>query len=232
MTRPGLQVILLAAAASAAAQQPPTGAIAGRITYVGQLPPPVYVFESGSEQSLMSLDRDRGLAGAVVSVDAPRAGTAPPDVEVTVTQRNWWFIPAVVAVQTGQPVRFTNEDPSNHSVRSATGLPANRFGAFTGTGQPYVHRFRANPDASPSVLTCDIHGWMTAWVYAFDHGHFSQTDRSGRFTLGGLEPRRYRLSVRYGPAGLARDVAVDVVPGREAQVNVVFDTKDLRVPQP
>jgi plastocyanin len=223
-----LHVALLAAAA-ATAQPAPTGAIAGRVTYIGRLPAPVYVFESGSEQSLLSLDPERGLAAAVVFVDAP-AGAPPAAPEVTVAQRNWWFVPGILAIRAGQPVRFTNEDSSNHSVRSSTGLPANRFAAYTGTGEPYVHRFRANPDGRPSVITCDIHAWMMAWVYAFDHGHFSQTDAGGRFVLRGLEPRRYRLSVRHGPAGLARDVDVEVSAGREARADVVFDTGDLHVP--
>jgi len=221
---------LLSATGALAAQPATTGAITGRIRYIGQIPAAVYVFESGNEQSIMTLDRERGLAAAVVSVDAPAATAATGAPEVTVNQRNWWFSPSVVAVRSGQPVRFTNDDPSNHSVRSTTGLPANRFAAFTGTGEPYVHRFHANADGSASVLTCDIHAWMMAWVYTFDHSHFAQTDAAGRFALRDLPPRRYRLSVRYAPAGLKRVVEVDLAAGREARVDVAFDTRDLHLP--
>jgi plastocyanin len=225
-----LPLALLSAAVSLAAQPASTGTITGRISYIGKIPAAVYVFESGNEQSIMALDRERGLASAVVSVDAPATAAATSAPEVTINQRNWWFAPAVVAVKSGQPVRFTNDDPSNHSVRSTTGVPANRFGAFTGTGEPYVHRFRANPNAAPSVLTCDIHAWMMAWVYTFDHKHFAQTDAAGRFALRDLPPRRYRLSVRHGPAGLARDVEVEVTAGRDARLDVAFDTADLHLP--
>ena len=230
MTTAQWLLVWLSAAVWLAAQPATTGSIAGRISYIGQIPAAVYVFESGNEQPIMALDRERGLASAVVSVDAPAAAAAASAPEVTVNQRSWWFAPAVVAVQSGQPVRFTNDDPSNHSVRSTTGLPANRFAAFTGTGEPYVHRFRANPNGAPSMLTCDIHAWMTAWVYTFDHPHFGQTDGTGRFVLRDLPPRRYKLSVRYAPAGLARDLEVEVTAGSNARADVAFDTPDLHVP--
>lgn len=219
-----------ATAVWASAQPPGAGSVAGRVRYVGRLPEPVYVFESGQTQSLVALDASKGMASAVVSVAAPAAAADAAAPEVTINQRNWWFTPGIVAVRAGQPVRFTNDDPSNHSVRSTTGVPANRFSAYTGTGQPYVHRFRANPDGSPAVLTCDIHAWMMAWVYVFDHPHFNQTDRTGRFSIPNLAPGRYRLSVRHGPSGFSRDLDVTVSAGGETRVDVTFDTPDLRVP--
>ena len=225
-----VSLVCAAAIASLGAEQHEAGSIAGRVSYVGRLPEPVYVFESGQKQSILALDPDKGLATAVVFVDAPAHSADGASPEVTINQRNWWFTPGIVAVRAGQPVRFTNDDPSNHSVRSTTGVPANRFSAYTGTGQPYVHRFRANPDGSPAVLTCDIHAWMMAWVYVFDHPHFVQTDRAGRFSLPHLAPGEYRLSVRHAPSGLSRDIQVNVARGAETRADVTFDTPDLRLP--
>jgi plastocyanin len=221
-------IVLLLALLLSASGHAGKGSIAGRVSYIGRVPEPVYVFESGQEQPVITLDAKKGVAGAVVSVDAPSVGSDQSAPELTVIQRNWWFTPGVVAVRSGQPVRFTNEDPSNHSVRSTTGNPANRFGAYTGTGQPYVHRFRANTDGAPSVITCDIHAWMMAWVYVFDHPHFAQTDRAGNFSIPNLAPGKYRLFVRHGPSGLSRDVNVAIAADRETRVEVTFDTPDLK----
>jgi plastocyanin len=230
-------VILMAAAASlwhAVAAQTSTGSVSGsvsgRVTYIGKLPEPIYVFESGSTHSIIALDAHKGVAAAVIYLHAPAATAAADSNEVIVNQRNWWFTPGVVAVRAGRPVRFTNEDSSNHNVRATHGAPANRFSAYTGTGQPYVHRFRTNPNLAPTVVTCDIHAWMMAWVYLFDHPHFTTTATTGDFRLPEVPAGRYRLSVRHGPSGLSRDIEVDVPAARAAHLDVVFDTADLRLP--
>jgi plastocyanin len=209
---------------------PATGSVSGRVTYVGKVPAPMYVFESDSSQSVISLDAQKGVASAVIYLHAPAATAAADPKEVLVNQRNWWFTPGVVAVRAGQPVRFTNDDPSNHNVRATHGAPANRFSFYTGTGQPYVHRFRTNPELEPTVVTCDIHAWMMAWVYVFDHPHFTTSARTGDFMLPEIPAGHHRLSVRHGPSGLSRDIELDVSATRETRVDVVFDTADLRLP--
>jgi len=208
---------------------PDTGSIAGRVRYVGRAPEPVYVFESGAAQAVLALDRNRGLASAAVYL---HASPAPPEAagDVVITQRNWWFTPPVVAVRAGQRVTFTSEDPSNHNVRSTQGVPANRFSAYTGAGQPYAHQFRVNADYAPAVITCDIHAWMMAWVYVFDHPHFALTGAAGEFSIPHVPPGAHRVSIRHGPGGLARDVNVTVSAGRETRVEVTFDTPDLHLP--
>jgi plastocyanin len=226
-------VVAIAAAAGicqAAIAQQAGGSVSGQVTYVGKVPEPIYVFESGSTQSIIALDAHKGVASAVIYLHAPAATAAASQIEAVVNQRNWWFTPGVVAVRSGQPVRFTNDDSSNHNVRATHGAPANRFSAYTGTGQPYVHRFRTNPELAPTLVTCDIHAWMMAWVYVFDHPHFTMSARTGDFTLPDVPAGRYRLSARHGPSGLARDLEVDVFSGRDVHLDVVFDTTDLRLP--
>jgi plastocyanin len=228
--RPLVIVLAFVAVNGVTHREQETGRVVGRVSYVGRLPQSVYVFESGSTQPIMALDANKGLANVVVWIDAPSAAPDAAAPEVTINQHNWWFTPAVVAVRAGQPVRFTNDDPSNHSVRSTTGVPANRFSAYTGTGQPYVHRFRANPDGSPAVVTCDIHAWMMAWVYVFDHSHFAMTDRTGSFSIPPLAPGGYRLSVKHGPSGLSRVLDATITPNKETRIDIVFDTQDLNMP--
>jgi plastocyanin len=206
------------------------GSVSGRITYIGKLPEPIYVFESGSSESVIAVDAQKGISAAVVYLHAPSAPAVNGLSEVVVNQRNWWFTPGVIAVRAGQPVRFTNDDSSNHNVRATHGAPANRFSAYTGTGQPYVHRFRTNPELAPTVVTCDIHAWMMAWVYVFDHPHFTTSERTGDFTLPDVPAGRYRLSVKHGPSGLARDIELEVSSGRPTRVDVAFDTVDLKLP--
>jgi plastocyanin len=219
--------VLLVATGSA---QRAASSISGRILYRGQAPPPVFVPESGGVSPVLRVDRESaGLQYAVVYVDGARA-PAVPRAPVTVAQRGFIFDPPVVAVAAGQEVRFTNDDSSNHNVRSADPMPRNRFNAYTGAGQEYVHRFTKPAVARPIVLSCDIHEWMAGWVYVFDHPWFAVTDRQGRFQIDGVLPGSYAVGVRQPAGGLTRDVRVDVREGEPAIVEVVFGTEDLKKP--
>lgn len=213
------------------------GAIAGTVLYRGEPPPPVFVPESGGASPVLRVDRDSGgLQYAVVYVDASgparagRVSDAARHPHATVVQRGFIFDPPIVAILAGQRVRFTNEDSANHNVRSADRMPANRFNAYTGAGQEYVHRFAKPPAGGPVVLTCDIHEWMAGWVYVFDHPWFAVTDRQGRFRIEGVPAGSYALAIRQTAGGLARDLRVDVTNGATADVEVAFGTADLRKP--
>src|SRR5688500_16931281 len=113
------------------------GSVSGRITYIGKLPEPIYVFESGATQSIISVDAQKGVSSAVAYLHAPSAPAVESLGEVVVNQHNWWFTPGVIAVRAGQPVRFTNDDPANHNVRAKHGAPRNRLSTEQGHGQPH-----------------------------------------------------------------------------------------------
>jgi plastocyanin len=231
--------IALSSAVSTGSARRASGVIAGRILYRGQAPPPVFVPESGGASPVLRVDRESGgLQYAVVYVDAT---DAPPfdtaqgkrtdgasRQPVTVVQRGFIFDPPVVAVTAGQEVRFTNEDSSNHNVRSADPMLRNRFNAYTGAGQEYVHRFTKPPAARPIVLGCDIHEWMAGWVYVFDHAWFAVTDREGRFRIEGVPAGRHALAVRQPAGGLARELRVDVRDGGTAEIEVTFRAEELK----
>jgi hypothetical protein len=78
------------------------------------------------------------------------------------------------------------------------------------------------------MLTCDIHPWMVAWIYAFEHPHFAVTDGAGRFRITGVAAGLPRLAVRQPAGGLARDLRVRVEGGATTRVEVVFGPADLR----
>jgi hypothetical protein len=130
-------------------------------------------------------------------------------------------------VREGQAVRFTNEDGANHNVRSNDEDLSNRFSVYTGAGQTQTRRFRANRDDRPLVITCDIHPWMIAWIYAFAHPYFAVTDTTGHFRIPGVPAGLHQLSVRQPAGGLERDLRVQVTTGQVAQVNIRFTSQDV-----
>lgn len=220
-----------AALAFAIGQSPAAGAIEGRVTFEGTPPAPTFVVEGGRTQHVLYVDKTGGLQYAVVFLDVP--GTTPDHAgPATLNQRDFIFEPQVLAVRAGQPVRFTSEDPAAHNVRSSdTGGP-NAFSLNTAAGSPppMPHRFAATPPDRPIVLSCDIHPWMIAWVYAFERHPFTVTDAQGRFRFERIPTGTNRVHIRQPAGRLSRDVTVEVRPGTASQVEVRFTSTDLGVP--
>lgn len=227
-----LLMALFAALAARDAQGPAsaTGVLEGRVTYSGTAPPPVAVAESGGEQKVLQVDRAGGLRYVVVYLPDARAA-APPSGPAAMDQRSFIFVPQVLAVRAGQVVRFTNGDPANHNVRSRDANPANAFNLATADSRAVeTHRFAATPPDRPVVLSCDIHPWMAAWVYAFEHDAFAITSADGSYRIAGIPAGRYRVSVRQPAGRLARELAVDIRPGETTRLDVRFSAEDVGMP--
>jgi plastocyanin len=209
-----------------------TGVIEGRVTFEGTPPAPTAVIEAGSFQPILYVDRTGGLQYVVVFLPDARGSGNPVKSPATMNQRQFVFEPQVLAVRAGQPVRFTNDDPANHNVRSTDSNPANAFNIFTGSGtvEPAIQQFVATPPNRPLQLSCDIHASMVAWIYVFDHGQFAVTTAGGGFRMEGVPSGRHRLAVRQPAGKLERDLAVDVKPGETARIDVRFTSADLGMP--
>jgi len=203
--------------------------VEGRVTFDGPPPPPVIVIQDGGSQPVLYVDRTGGLRFAVVFLADAHAAAGPPTDEEAMNQRNFIFEPQVLAVRVGQTVRFTSEDSANHNVRARDVSAANTFSVNTATGTvgPLIHRFGAAATNRPVELSCDIHPWMAAWVYVFDHDEFAVTKSDGSFRIERVPAGRHVLNVRQPSGGLARDVTVDVRAGRTTVVAVRFSPADL-----
>jgi plastocyanin len=140
---------------------------------------------------------------------------APGQVdEVTISQQGYQFRPAIVAVRTDTRVAFPNGDPEFHSVFSYSG--AKRFD---------LGRFRSDED-SPVVhfdqpglvkIYCEIHKHMRGMLLVLDTPWFAASDASGRFSIDGVPPGRYRLRV-FLPSERTLERTVSVAAGETTRV--------------
>jgi plastocyanin len=209
---------------------PVLGAVEGRVTFAGT-PPPAVMAEEGP-QPVLYVDDSGGLRYVVVFLPDARPDHVSTGTVATMQQRHFIFEPQVLAVGAGQTVRFTNDDPANHNVRSRDPNPLNRFSVSTAAGPvgSATHRFVATPPDRPIELSCDIHSWMVAWVYVFDHRQFAVTDAGGRFRIDDIPPGHYRLSVGQPAGRLQRELVVDVTAGRTTRIDVGFNAADVGMP--
>jgi len=137
--------------------------------------------------------------GGVVSINPPLAvvylegnfpATDTPKTE-QMAQRNFTFLPAVLAIRTGTRVEFPNEDNAYHNIFSYS--PPKRFdlGRYRTDERPVPSEVFDKPGLV--TLRCDIHEHMRAIILVLDTPHFVLSDTAGNFRLTDLPPGRYTL---------------------------------------
>lgn len=132
----------------------------------------------------------QALAGAVVWVESAAArAAARPLSGVEVVQQNRSFVPEVSVVTVGTPVAFPNRDSVRHHVFSFS--PAKRFELKLYVGTPATPVVFDRPGVS--VLGCNIHDNMAAWVVIVDTPWFATTDAQGRARLPEVPAGRHQL---------------------------------------
>jgi plastocyanin len=160
-----------------------------------------------------------GPGGAVVflkRLDGPNP--KPKEAKVrAVAQKDKRFIPRVLVITQGSTVDFKNEDPLFHNVFSLTRPNDFDLGLYKG-GTTKMHAFNA-PGAVQ--LLCNIHSSMIGWIYVVDTPWFGQADVGGRFTIKGVPPGEYLLSVWHEAASKLIEKKVRVTEGTEPLALVI-----------
>lgn len=133
-----------------------------------------------------------GLANVVVYVKSPVEGDFPlPTEPAVMDQVGCTYTPHVLALRAGQPLQVHNSDPLVHNVRSFSRKNrAFNMGQAEGNSREKVLR-RAESEIK---LKCDIHRWMTAYLFVFDHPFFAVTGTDGSFTIEGLPAGEHTLA--------------------------------------
>ncbi|MSQ95737.1 MAG: hypothetical protein EXR98_14445 [Gemmataceae bacterium] len=144
--------------------------------------------------------KTRGIANVAVFIKRPKDGMLPihPDDKnrkdsVVIDMPFAAFLPHVVAfypewydgkkrAQTGQKLIFKNSSPLARNVR-ATGHPEHNpgFNRSLPPGTQYQPSF--NPQLMPVSAQNDVHNWMHAYVWVFDHPYYAITKADGTFTI-------------------------------------------------
>lgn len=145
---------------------------------------------------VLSRDSLVGDDGAVENVfvylrEAPEgaAGDQPQEA-VRLEQRGCLYTPRIIGVRVQQDIEIVNDDPTLHNVRALA--KANR--PFN-IGQPArgtrTKSFRA-PE-TPIQVKCDVHPWMSAYVFVLEHSFHSTTGSDGAYRIDGLPAGAYEL---------------------------------------
>lgn len=238
-----LHVVCLALVWAAAATGPAVYAaeahhlatVSGVVRFEGAAPDRDVRDNEGRARPLLQVDKkERGLAYVVAFLKPLDGGIrssedmAEKAAEIVhIEQEDHEFIPRVVALRTGQKVAFGNSDIANHNVHSVARNPDNEFNVMTPYDNEYERIIHPEPNERPIRLGCDIHPWMTAWIYVFDHDLFGVSDEEGRFAIHNIPPGRYQLILQQPDGRLDAQTEITAEAGAGLDATATFSNENL-----
>jgi len=148
------------------------------------------------------VDKEGELANVFVWISRglPDRKWPVPQTPVVLKER-CLFIPHVLGVQAGQPLRILNDS----SVQEAPHLHGRKNPPLNFTlPRQGMHRDVVLKEPEIVYITCDVHPWEQAWCHVVDHPFFAVSDPSGRFAIDGLEPGTYELTFWHEKLGIEK----------------------------
>jgi hypothetical protein len=170
--------------------------------------------------------RDGRLANAIawISRGSDRWTFPPPPHESLLEMRDCIFVPHVLTIRVGQPLRVSNPDHPNlhfHSVSTLNGevtreIPEKGSHVMKFTEEEVGIRFK-----------CDVHGWMAAKAAVFAHPFHGVTDHEGLMMMK-VPPGEYEVTTWHEWEKWAARPApqpVTVAAGEMREMEFIFEAR-------
>jgi plastocyanin len=181
-----------------------SGTITGTIKFARKAPPrieidmaqdPACSLSSDPNYSEQYMVKDGKLQNVFVYVkDGLGNKLYPaPSTPVQLDQKGCRYVPHVIGVMIGQPVEFTNSDPTMHNIHTTAETPAN---PEIDISQPPKGGTTQKVFAKPELMIpvrCNNHPWMNAFINVSPNPFYAVSDENGNFTIRGLPPGTYTL---------------------------------------
>ena len=159
----------------------------------------------------------RGLEGKTFEV---------PKSKVVLDQIDCIYVPHVVAVMAGQTLEIRNSDATLHNVMANPQQnPSFNF------GMPVRDQVTEKVFKKPEFkinTRCFMHPWMSAYVHVLEHPFFAVTGPDGTFSLKGLPPGEYEITVLHEASLLEAKETVQKVKVTADQTQKIEFTYGVR----
>ena len=138
------------------------------------------------------------LVNAVVTITDINKGKKMEPQKVKLDQNGCEYKPHVLAMAAGSSVDILNPDGILHNVHSYS-----KANSPFNMAQPKFKKTITVKVDKPEVinLKCDVHGWMSAWLFVAANPYFSVTDNSGSFKLTDVPAGTYNVEVWHETLG-------------------------------
>lgn len=172
-------------------------------------------------QETLVVDAQGGVRDVVAYIkELDKHGKAfpAPSGAAKIQQKGCKYTPHVFTARVGQPVEMVNADQVGHNYH------------FTGERNDEINNNQPKPGTDnlmfkkPETLAqfnCDMHPWMNARVFVFEHPCFAVSSETGEFTITGVPAGKYHVVISHETAKAAQTEIEVTVGGGE--------TKDLGI---
>jgi plastocyanin len=162
------------------------------------------------------------LKNVLIHINGAPAAPAPTTPAV-LDQDNCIYRPRVIGVVTGQTLQIKNSDPTFHNVHGYKGT-STVFNVAHIPNSPNIEK-KLTDAGTLLKLKCDVHQWMTAWVWVQHNPWFAVSGEDGSFEIKGVPVGKYEIEAwheRYG----SKKGEVVVAEGKPAQVKFDYTGKE------
>ena len=216
------------AAASTSAGDTGSGAIAGKVSFSGEVPPPqraklsadpkcAAAHKDGLERQPVKV-KDGGLADVLVYVKSGIGAPYPAPVEpFLLDQIGCEYHPSMIVLMVGQPLRIRNSDDTLHNIH-----PRPIINKEFNIGQPRkgMEVTRSFEKAELMIPTgCEVHPWMRAYISVLAHPFFSLTEEDGSYEIKALPDGEYDVEAVHSQLKSATG-QVSVKDGRTSKLDL------------
>lgn len=209
------------------------GSITGKVTFAGKPVTPKKITPTadkavcGAHGSIYSeelvVDSSGRVKNAVVSLTNITRGMSTRSMPAPVLdQMGCTFRPHVLIVAVGQTVTVRNSDGIIHNIhtQSVKNPPVN-------LAQPgSVKEISLNQFKMPEVVkvSCDVHGWMSGWVWVTEHPYVAVTKEDGTYKISDIPPGKYKIEFWHETLGkLSQEVTIN--KEKETKLDMIYPVK-------
>jgi plastocyanin len=177
------------------------GAVKGVVSYAG-MPQKMKSLDmtadlgcpTGPQPSEVVALKEGKLANVFIYVKEglPQGTFDVPTEPVALDQKGCRYIPRVLGIMVGQPLKITNTDTADHNIHD---MPSNNppFNeSQMPTDKPVTKTFR-NPEMMIPVQ-CNQHPWMRAYINVMANPYFAVSAADGSYEIKDLPPGEYTLA--------------------------------------
>jgi plastocyanin len=209
-----------------------SGTISGTIHFTGKPPKPIQI-DMGQDPvcSLAPTNYTKqyivsngGLENVFVYVKSGLGDKAyaPPSTPVVMDQKGCQYIPHVIGVMAGQPVKFTNSDTTMHNVHMTPSLATNQAADISeAPNSPGETRTLSTPELMIPVR-CNNHPWMEAYINVVSNPFYAVSGADGHFTIKGVPPGTYAIVTDHEQLG-EKTANVTVAPHQTATLDFTYN---------